>query len=397
MKSEKSNALEGIRGIAAFIVVFWHSLLGFLPSGSGIFEQWSPDVSFQGSPVFIALNGSASVVLFFVLSGYVLTASSLKTNNTEILYRNGLKRWPRLVGPVLCAVLFSYALFKLNAYWYEEAAKVSQSPWLYKFGYAYDKPFTPDFWAAMRQGLYATFIYGESFYDSSLWTMKYEFIGSFIVLAIALVTILTRKLVLPIILLCIFAPVLTLVGHSAFYMGFLAGCALSSIAAMNVTFRSGTSIISIAVGIYLFGYAGHSIGLYRLIPVWFGNANALILLHTIAATLILGGVILTPSINAALNKPFMRTLGWLSFPIYLIHVPILCSIGSWVYLQAPAWGLSPAPTAILATIGLSTLACLPLAIVNDLWVQGVNRSCNMLLARAKAVTHQFMSAPKHQD
>lgn len=392
MKSEKSNALEGIRGIAALIVVLWHSLLGFMPSGSGIFEQWPVSDSWRGSPIFIVLNGNASVVLFFVLSGFVLTASSLRTNNTAIIYRNALKRWPRLVAPVLCAVLLSYLLFKLNAFWFEDAAKVSQSPWLYRFAYGYDTPFIPDLWAALRQGLYATFLFGDSSYNSSLWTMRYEFFGSFIILAVAFTTIVTGRLVLPIVLFFIFAPVLTLFGYMPFYMSFFAGCALSSIAAMKVTLKMYTSIPALISGVYLFGYAGTSMGIYSPIPAWLGQGNALILVQTIAAILILGSVILTPSIHTALNKPFMKTLGWLSFPLYLVNAPVVCSIGSWAYLHAPSWGLPPAATGFVTTVLFSLIACIPLAIFNDRWVTWINQCYEWLLAKMRTIARPSVSA-----
>lgn len=384
MTSEKSNALEGIRGIAALIVVFWHATLGFMPSRSGIFNQWPVEESWQGSPVFLLLNAHAAVVLFFVLSGYVLTAYSFKSQSIDAIHRNAIKRWPRLAGPVLAAILLSYAFFKLDCYQYEDAARLSQSPWLARFAYAYKTPFVPDFWAAVRQGLFNTFIYGESFYNSSLWTMKYEFFGSFIVLAVGYAAIKSHRPLLPVVLFLVLAPILTFAGQLAFYIAFLAGCALSSIAAMKLTLPRTASCLAIPIGLYLFGYAGNSIGNYNIFPAFLGHGNGLTVLQTVAAILILGSVILTPSLNRALNTPLMKTLGRLSFPIYLVHVPIICSIGSWAYIQAFARDWPPIATAFAATIVFSLGVAIPFAIFNELWVKWVNTGCDALLRKTRA-------------
>jgi peptidoglycan/LPS O-acetylase OafA/YrhL len=81
------------------------------------------------------LNGHAAVALFFVLSGYVLSRRFFESGDHRILLKGAVKRWPRLMGPVLLVVLASYALFKVNFYQFEQAGAVSGSPWLINFEY----------------------------------------------------------------------------------------------------------------------------------------------------------------------------------------------------------------------------------------------------------------------
>lgn len=66
-------------------------------------SSWA--AAFNGQFWFAQLNGSAAVVLFFGLSGYVLTHRALATGDIGSLLRGMIKRWPRRAGPVLLTVV----------------------------------------------------------------------------------------------------------------------------------------------------------------------------------------------------------------------------------------------------------------------------------------------------
>lgn len=325
--------------------------------------------------LFIALNGSAAVNLFFVLSGFVLTYASINAMNTATLLRNAIKCWPRLAGPVAISTITSFIFFKLDFYHFEKAAVI-----IAKFAYAYETPFQPNFWAALQQGTVTTFFRGASYYNSSLWTMKYEFYGSFIALAIAYAAARTGLLWIPLVALILsFLAVLHL-QMEVYYLAFTSGVVLSLIAARPGRISVHSSLALIAIGLYFLGYAGTNLGVYAWVPAVLGQGKTLVVVQIAASFALLAGVILSPRTHAAFDKPFMRFLGWLSFPLYLIHVLILCSFGSWVYLNAATWGLPSGPTAFAATVITSLIACLPLAVFNDLWVKWINTCLNKAVA-----------------
>jgi peptidoglycan/LPS O-acetylase OafA/YrhL len=118
----KDVSLEGLRGIAAIIVVFWHSMLGFFPSGAGIFSYFPLDQTLVGKPWFGLLNGNAAIAFFFVLSGFVLTQSYFQKRDDLSIVRGAVKRWPRLAIPVVVAVLMSWGLFALGLYRFADVA-----------------------------------------------------------------------------------------------------------------------------------------------------------------------------------------------------------------------------------------------------------------------------------
>ena len=150
----------GRRGVAALVVVIWHVCKGFFPHS--IDSQISGQ-SWQGSPLFVFMNGRAAVTLFFVLSGYVLSRRYFESGDNRILLKGAVKRWPRLMGPVLLVVLESYVLFKLDLYRFEQAGTISGSPWLIKFANAYDIKPQIQLWDALWQGAFLTFLAVRAF------------------------------------------------------------------------------------------------------------------------------------------------------------------------------------------------------------------------------------------
>src|SRR3954452_14928711 len=96
MKSRKFLVeLEALRGIAAIIVLVHHFMLGFTPRFHGLLYPDQP-LSLLGTPVFALINGSAAVVIFFVLSGFVLTVGLFKSRSLRGALISTVKRWPRL-------------------------------------------------------------------------------------------------------------------------------------------------------------------------------------------------------------------------------------------------------------------------------------------------------------
>lgn len=358
------DALEGLRGLAAIVVVVWHACLAFAPHLSGIFPHIPAEQSLAGSPLFVSINGSAAVVLFFVLSGFVLTKKSLDLNTASPVLEQAAKRYPRLMPPVLISILVSWLLFRLDLYSFEAAAEISGSPWLKRFGYAYQTPFHVDFSGALNQGVWRTFLKGESFYNSSLWTMRIEFFGSFLVFAGTVVIIgiqRIRKSLAPVgvaltLLLAALAP--------RYYLTFALGLTLafltSPLSPIRLPNRSPLARAMLAaLGLVLLGFS-QPMGFYSL----FGRLDAL---HVNSAgALLLISAVYDMDLGQRIRRA-SRMLGALSFPIYLIHVPIICSAGSSLYLAA-SQSRAAAVLTIVACVSGSAVAALPLVWLNTVWV-----------------------------
>src|SRR5580698_7627746 len=94
MSIKRIGYLDGVRGLAAMQVVFGHYAHAFAP-------DWVRPLGFFA-------DGDSAVLLFFLMSGLVLTPSFERTPNALV---TGLaRRIVRLDLPLTASVLFAYAL-----------------------------------------------------------------------------------------------------------------------------------------------------------------------------------------------------------------------------------------------------------------------------------------------
>jgi peptidoglycan/LPS O-acetylase OafA/YrhL len=96
-------ALDGLRALASLVVVVRHT-------SNAIPANWLLRSDLLESPLAILLNSQGAVQLFFVLSGYVLTASVNRTRGWSGLAQFFTKRAFRLHPPFVVTVLFSWLL-----------------------------------------------------------------------------------------------------------------------------------------------------------------------------------------------------------------------------------------------------------------------------------------------
>jgi peptidoglycan/LPS O-acetylase OafA/YrhL len=372
---KKDISLEAIRGCAAVVVVLYHCCVGFLPQHTGLFPQYAA-LTWQGYPLFFVINGVAAVSVFFVLSGYVLTRRYFMSGDGRILLRGAVKRWPRLMGPVLVTVLISYALFGTGLYAFQEAGRASGSPWLVRFANAYDSPFPIYLWGALAQGSFLTFFRGDISdytYDSSLWTMHPELLGSFIVFGMAPIVLAARNVSVRV--TCFVIGCVALLAHLSvpYMLAFPVGVALAALLPRHKIISKVSACGLLLLAFYLLGYSGRGIGAYFILrPV--DRYPQYHIYPAIAGAAILICLIETfPLFHTLFSGPISRWLGEFSFPIYLIHALVICSLGSVVYLH---YGTLPA----IASVLLATpVAAFPILIFNRRWVAAVNRVTETIL------------------
>ena len=142
---------EGLRGIAAFAVVLCHYYsLYYLPLDD------NANRAVIHSPVMAAFNGQLDVSVFFVLSGYVLTAKYFGAKDRTIILNMAAARYPRLAIPALVSLLIAYVVATLG--WFNQ--------YLAKMQILSSLGFGPDAWwepvssvrAAIYEGLFGIFI-----------------------------------------------------------------------------------------------------------------------------------------------------------------------------------------------------------------------------------------------
>jgi peptidoglycan/LPS O-acetylase OafA/YrhL len=368
--------LEALRGLAAFVVVAWHFFWAFDPARIGIVDGFDKSAGMLGSVSFASIDGPAAVTLFFVLSGFVLPLGFFRSGRTELVVRAAAKRWLRLVGLVLLAVLVSYLLFRFGLYRHREAAQLSQSAWLGTFGGTHPpQGFTPSLSGALLEGSLFAFLREPDMYNPMLWTMHHEFLGSFVTFFLAIL-IWRARVAAAIWFLAAAAVIVHFTDPWLF--AFVTGTGLAwFMSRFDVHLSPVVALACIAAGVFLFGYLeprGAYAGFAALrdpSQVRFDR----IAIHTASGLLIILGLLGSSRLGGSLDSPPFRLLGRLSFPVYLFHFPLLCSVACGLFIPLrPTMSLQGTLLLVAAVYGPLVVGVGYLfARVDELWLHWVNR------------------------
>lgn len=340
---QKNQSLEGLRGIAAFTVMLSHVMFIFFPYVMrnlypGIQKEFVQKFWFENflsHPVFnILYSGHFAVCVFFVLSGCVLISGFHQSGDPNIIHGRAMRRYARLVIPIFCATMISVLLLRFGFVCNQEVFKLTQSEWVLM---AYSGAST-SLKSAAFSGLFGTLLQGDSAYDGPFWTMRPELIGSFLLFASYSIFGNKRKWAV-----CVsFALVALLsfqITFAVLYLAFLAGSFLTADFVLKNT-NPIASLVAIAIGLYLgsFDYSSSHAVLNEINLPSFGflhvdfNADRKTFFNVIGAFLLVYGVMNLKVVSSLLSAPIFVYLGRLSFPIYLLHMPILCTLTSRLFI-----------------------------------------------------------------
>lgn len=355
MGSEKKiTYLDGIRGVAAIIVIFSHVLLWFNPylhngptAGNipGEISQW-----LFNSPLTFFYKGNAAVWLFFVLSGFVLTHSLIKRkDNIEAIRIASSKRYFRLGIPVLASVLICYTLMSSGAF--KAKALGATDP----FNLAYT--FEPSAWEALKQGLWGAMLFGDSSYNYVLWTISIELYGSLLIFGtIALFGKRTASLrAAAIILIACLLPSFEK-SYSSMAL-FAAGMLIATFRikeTKSIAWTAAGALLLLA-GLYLFGYHPYSKSYESLVEFahFFetqtgAKLNWPVFYPQLGSILFLLCILLNANLFRPLNALFFQWLGKISFSVYLLHSFVISILAPYIAEQFS--GMTAAAICLALTI-----------------------------------------------
>ncbi|MEI6588178.1 MAG: acyltransferase [Candidatus Moraniibacteriota bacterium] len=344
----KIRYLDGLRGLAAFEVIFHHFILAFYPalfSGPEILTHMKAgeEVYLSGSPLNLLYNGNFAVCIFFVLSGYVLSHKFFLHKDHEIITASAIKRYVRLAIPVAVSIFCVFILMKFSLFYNQQAAEISGSGWLGGFW-----TFRPDFLDALKQMFFGTFFSNIFDYNATLWTIAFEFMGSFLVFGFLAVfgKMKNRHLAY-----FFFAVVF----FQTYYLAFILGMLLSDIMAhKNTIIRKFDKSKLLSLGLLILGLFLGSYPSGRDITgtMYAFMYNPLlsepeIVYHVLGAFCVILVLLDSKKLQKFFSYKYFLFLGEISFAMYLLHFLILGSFSSFVFLKlvplmsyAEAFGIS---------------------------------------------------------
>jgi peptidoglycan/LPS O-acetylase OafA/YrhL len=278
--------LDGLRGWAAVVVLLHHLFVDGLPANSFMADRalWAK--------VFF-LNGVLAVSVFFVISGFSLSIRYLETGDARALGRVAAGRYLRLALPIfaICAVTYGLLVPTIDGL----------------LGFSLLKVFVA----------YS----GAESYDPPLWTMSYEFVGSFMVFAV--IAYLRPSRLRTLLLAVLF---LLLTALQTYFALFVAGILIADLFPLI-----GASTAANRAGALL---CGAGVLLIALPHTWFAAV------YIGGATCLTAGAVFCAPVRRFFESRLSSFLGWISFPLYLVQA-------------AAIYVLAPRGLALLASYGFA--------------------------------------------
>jgi peptidoglycan/LPS O-acetylase OafA/YrhL len=343
---QRAPYLDGLRGVAALMVMVGHLVMMVWPSllVTEVFPVSTPawQLGLAASPLSALWDGRLAVSVFFILSGYVLTSAA--TARRAGFPALAGKRYLRLALPVLAATLPTLLLKPLGWYFNHELAFVTGSAWMDSVT---SSGFQPSLLSWLRNAFWVVFfVDGHTSYNALLWTMKFEWYGSLLVF---LLTSLLPHRGWRLAVACLLLAWLGLLPTYVYLHLFMVGLIFHDTRAVWRDRMAGTIVIPPVLadigGILLLAFGVYLPRLVMVMVTAGGNSLAALLWlraalpswqadrWMIGAVPVVLGVLLAPRLQHWLGLPLCRFLGRISFPLYLFHLPIILSLGSWLMLS----------------------------------------------------------------
>ncbi|MBA4018932.1 MAG: hypothetical protein C0483_17325 [Pirellula sp.] len=384
----KIEAFESVRGLASFAVLIAHTCLAFWPAfymrSGPLWDGYSSTVRwFASSPARSLWDGHFAVSIFFVLSGFVLSLSYFRTRSAEVLASGAARRYLRLMLPALASVLLAYLFMRTGAMHNQAAVQLMDTTlgaphsWLAQY---YNFP--PRLLNALREGSCDALLTGVSYYNGFLWTMPVEIAGSFFVFAfLSLFGQARGRSVFYVAFSLLFTYI-----DRFFLVDFLLGMMMCDLYVRNETTWKRTLPLPIALTLVLLGFWIVGIKPGDTTSPHDYAVNHDYVHETVGAVLVLTGVALTPALRRFLEAGRLRFLGKVSFGLYLVHLPVICSAGSFAYIRfCGTLGMSHHVGAALAL-----LVCVVISVLGA-WV--VYTVVDRAAIRLSKTLYQRMIAP----
>ncbi|MCI0158189.1 acyltransferase [Leifsonia shinshuensis] len=350
------TALDGLRGLAAVVVLLHHAFYtnpGFPGTpGGGHAPVGSPMWWISYTPLKLATAGVESVIVFFVLSGLVVTLPVVRRRGFDwVAYFP--RRVVRLMVPVVASVL-------LAAAWVAAIPQVSTQPhgtWL-------SDSSTPNFsWEYIVKAV--DLLGGDGQINNPLWSLRWELAFSLLLPVFAIAALAVRRWWIGGLAL---ACALTWLGARAgsAELEYLPAFFVGAVIAVRLDIVRNTAdrinrrwfrhplwaLLAIGSALLLIApwLVGPGVGqIPELEPVLKG------LVPIAAAGLVVAALGWTP-LRAVFESRPLQFLGAISFSLYLVHVPII--IFSTYLFAGQAWYvplLFAIPVAVLVAVGFRWL------------------------------------------
>ena len=410
------NALNGLRGISCLIVFNYHLLFVFTHATDrswGTVTDHGDNKGFMQLPfVRLLYAGHSMVIIFFVISGYVLSHKPMKLmragkyaelqqNLSSSVFRRGM----RLFGPAITGTFITMILTHVGLF--EAGKHVRTDPELFKgnneehpvlFASIYEQ--LGDWTHEM--GRLVTDVWGWGLYynnyDPHLWTIPLEFRSSMLLFLSLLGFSRLRPLPRLVAMLALCSLCFIYWARWEVFL-FLAGMLFAELDLVSGIFTDTSPLDEKAKGgsrpymrftwalVLIFGLflsscptleANNAPGfayLSSFMPASYDGQTARPL-QALGGSLVVWSFMHLPRVQRLFNTSFAQYFGKISYAFYIVHGPILHCFGYNLVLFCWSWTGQETEAEYALGLGLATTVILPIAVwAADLFVRAVDLPC----------------------
>nr|MBQ8253567.1 acyltransferase [Lachnospiraceae bacterium] len=183
-QQQKLDFVNGLKALACLMVFNFHFIhfyyCGMYSLAPADFHAETFELLIGKTPLCLLIGGKFAVRIFLVISGFFVGYRFFLTGDRRSLTAGAVKKYFRLVFPILTANIAIYACMKLGLYMNGEATAMAGSR---VFAGNYNQ-FTPSLLGAVKEAVWGCFLTGENQYNGPIWCMTYEFLGTLLVAAV---------------------------------------------------------------------------------------------------------------------------------------------------------------------------------------------------------------------
>lgn len=365
--------IDGLKGIASILIVLHHFILAFIPAlyyGSSVqYNLYRYEGLLADSPLLFLLGGHFLVNLFLLLSGLVLSLQVYRTNTVQELFINLIKRYLRLALPVFVISLLVYFMLRYGLFYNNQLANSTGSPWL---TFYYDAPLSLK--SVFETSFYTVWFVGNDAYSTAFWMLTHLFYGS-LMTYVTIFSFRKQHRFLQLLLIVI------VTGLSVYYKSYLINFGFGMFIAWfiqnnHVEDNRILGILLIMIGLIFAGYPQGvtPTNLYRLFTSGNSDISFNLLIHSTAAFLIVLGLFFSRVGFYLFNHRVSQFLGRISYAVYLIHIPILFSITSLVFIALRDFNLSYLMSLIVTLFTYISFVIILSELYHRFVIDNINRS-----------------------
>ena len=330
-QAQKLNFVDGLKVLACLTIFNFHFLnfyyCGFYSLLPGEFHTQFVEAFVGTSPLNILMGGKFGVKLFMTISGFFVGYRFFLTGDKSSLSAGVVKKYFRLVFPIITANIAIYIMMKLGLFLNAEASAVIGSQ-VYVGNY---NQFEPSLLAAVWEAIWGCFATGANKYNGPLWFIYYEFFGTILVAAI--ISLLGKSKARYI--AYVIAGILTIRSD---FLPFIMGAVVCDLTYCPPAWVEKLSkqkwlmwlllLFGLALGSYPpIGEADRLVGsVYAMIP------PKVMIYYVIGAAGVLYALMHLKPVQNVLGKRIVTWLNTYSYGFYLTHFMVLCTFSCGLYL-----------------------------------------------------------------